>query len=425
MADWVRMHHPVTGGEAPATRQAYRQTWWDLGWRSVDDPTFEGEAMDEPRQFVRVPPGWGEQWYSARAQAGNRLVRIGILSASIAVGEIASNWRTKGWPALLAAGLQSRYGDGGSGWISPAWSTMWATAPGGGQVTRTGNWTRVENEGGITKDSIRPTAVGNGATMTFPFRGTTLDIFCKTNPSYGRVDYRIDGGSAVQIPLNEAVSIKKTTVTGLAPGEHTVQLIAAAGDSRIFGVRGRNPTGMIVDNISTSGQKLVHQADPTTGITDPEATSTTKSVAGATLDTLGPFDVIIIGLGPNDAIFDEGVNLQDSLWNALDVIHNRAVKNGPTTARPPDLIASIEHIGNADTLPVFALFKRDWTQIASVLRDWSEAVGAALVDHWAQGRRSWGYWQNKGYWGSGNADPVHPNDAGHAAYADPYLSLLR
>jgi hypothetical protein len=419
------MHHPATGGEQWAERRAYQDTWWDRGWRSDDDPSFEGVTVDQVRQYIRVPPFWGEHWYSARRQASARLVRVGILSASIAVGEISSNWRTKGWPALLAADLQAKYGDGGSGWISPAWSTIWATAAGGGQVTRSGNWTRVENEGGITKDSIRPTASGNGATMTFPFRGTTLDIFTKTNPTYGRVDYRIDGATAVQIPLNEAVAIKTTTVTGLAPGNHTVQLIAAAGDSRIFGVRGRNATGVIVDNISSSGQKLIHQATATTGITDPEATSTTKPVAQATLDTLGPFDVIIVGLGPNDAIFDEANTLQDSLWDALDIIHDAVVENGPSLARPPELVTAIEHIGTADTLPAFALLKRDWTQIVSVLRDWSDAVGAAVVDHWAQGRHSWSYWQNKTYWGNANTDAVHPNDAGHAAYAAPYISLLR
>lgn len=429
MADFITMYNPGLPGvpTARAERQAYRDLWWFNGWRSDDDPSYAGVITDDARQFLKVPPFWGEHWFSARQQAGSRLVKVLVVGDSIPVGEISSNWRTKGWPALLAAALQSKYGDGGSGWISPAWSTLHATNPGGAQVTFTGSWTKVENEGGLTNLGLKPAVAGNGATVTLPFRGTVLDIFTKTDPAFGRLDYKIDGGSTVQIVLNSAVSIKTTTVTGLAPGDHTVQMIAAAGDSRFFGIRGRNAVGVLIDNVSVSGKKLSEQATGTTGINDPEASpqTATKPVIGVACDALGSFDVVIISLGANDAIFDEGTSLQDSMWDALDVIHNKVVKAGPTTARPPELIAAITNIGAADTLPVFNLLKRDWAQITSALRDWADSVGAVVVDHWAQGRHAWAYWQSKTYWGNSNTDAVHPNDAGHAVYAAPYIELLR
>lgn len=430
-AGFVRMTNAALGAiEAPSyySIDAYRNTFYAVGWRSVDDPTYAGEATDSVTQYFKVPTFWGEHWSAARNLAGSRIVRVMVIGDSIPVGEISSNWRTKGWPALLATSLQERYGDGGSGWISPAWSTIYgATNPGGAQVTFTGAWTGVANEGGITAKSLKPTTSGNGATITLPFRGTILDIFTKTDSAFGRLDYSIDGGGAVQIPLNTTASVKTTTVSGLSSGTHSVTLTAAAGDSRFYGVRGRNAIGVLVDNVSLSGQKLSDQAVGTTNILDPEQSpaSVNKPVIGATLDALGPVDVLIVTLGANDAIFDEATTLQDSLWDALDVIGNKVIKAGPTLARPPEIIAGITHIGTADTLPAFALTKRDWAQICSVLRDWADAMGATVVDHWAQGRHSWSYWQSKTYWGNGNTDAVHPGDTGHAAYAAPYIELLR
>jgi hypothetical protein len=60
----------------------------------------------------------------------------------------------------------------------------------------------------------------------------------------------------------------------------------------------------------------------------------------------------------------------------------------------------------------------------SMLRDFALTIGAAFVDIWGSGKRSWKYWQSLGYWGTGNTDPVHPGDTGHQAYADMINGLL-
>jgi lysophospholipase L1-like esterase len=422
MIDPVVMFHPDRPTSTTTVeREAYRGMWYSIGWRSNDDPSFSGTEFDNVLQFVRTPPAWGEQWRKARLLGGSRLVRVLIASASIGAGQLASNQGTKSWYALLRAALQSRYGDGGSGFMSPDWRA--AATPSSG-VASSGAWTDVQSpgppatsEGGIGGYAVRPTVSGNAATLTFTFRGTTLDIFTKTDPTYGRVDYQIDGGSVVQIALNSAASIKTTTITGLSTATHTVILTAAAGTSRIFGIRGRNATGVIVDNVSSGGRSIQDMARATTSITDHNA-------AMDTLAAIGPVDLAIIGLGPNDVIFDESTTIQDSLWNGLEELHNYIVKGGLSLASPPSVITMLEHIGTADTIPAFAFLKRDWIQLSSVVRDFSDATSTALIDYWAMGRHSWDYWAAKSYWGSSNTDQVHPSDAGHQAYAAPLIALL-
>jgi hypothetical protein len=338
---------------------------------------------------------------------------------SIGTGETASNWLANGWVGVERALLQSRLGDGGSGIVTPTWR---ATGnPGGGQVTSTGNWTDVDGEGGMTGKWVRPTASGNGATMTFPVRGSIVDIFTKTDPSFGRLDYRIDGGATVQIPLNAAVSNKVTTITGLGETEHTVQITAAAGLSRLAGVRGRNAAGLLLDNPAWSGRQITHLSVATTGL--PATGLSAQEMVGDTLTGLGGTDLVILALGGADALLDPPVSheMQDNMWAALEVAAGRIFNAGPSTSEPPDVLVVIENVGAADILAPFNQFARDYNQIAMVLRQWGRSMGAAIVDMWSAGRRSWQYWRNLGYWGGAAAgaagdDTIHLSDAGHREY---------
>lgn len=422
MIDPVLMYHIDRPTDTTfVERDAYRNEWYVKGWRSDDDPSFTGTEFDDLLRFAKVPPAWGETWRPARQLGGSRLVRVLIIGASICAGEASSSPGTTSWYALLRSALQAKYGNGGTGFMSIGWRS--STDSGSG-VTFTGAWTDTAgggppatSEGGIGSISARPTTAGNGATMTFTFRGTSLDIFTKTDPAYGRVDYNIDGAGAVQVPLNSAVSIKTTTINGLTTAQHSVVLTAAAGDSRIFGVRGRNATGVIVENVSTSGRRSQDMVFPTTNFSGHIAIQDT-------IAALGKNDLVIIALAPNDIVLGEETNIQDLMWNAYEEIHNEVVKSGLVLAKPPDIVTLIEHIGTADTIPGFGFVKRDWLQASSVVRDFSDGAGAALIDYWGAGRHSWDYWAAKTYWGAGNTDGIHPNDAGHQAYASPLIALL-
>lgn len=37
MAEFVTMHHPITGGTATADRNAFNKVWSSLGWELVDE----------------------------------------------------------------------------------------------------------------------------------------------------------------------------------------------------------------------------------------------------------------------------------------------------------------------------------------------------------------------------------------------------
>lgn len=366
-------------------------------------------------------PNWGARWRTVRSQSTkNGLVRIAILGDSISVGEIATNWLTDGWVAHLRDTLQAAYGDGGSGYITHNYRVL--GNPGGGQVTTTGAWTDVDNEGGILRRSLKPTVAGNGATITMPVRGTTIDLWFRTDPAFGTFHYQIDGGSFVPVTLTPAASILKVTAT-VAAGNHTVVVRATTGDGRFYGVRGSNASGIIVENMSLSQTALADMFNATSGVsaTDPYD----NTVAFRTLAAIAPCDLVILMLGANDV----GVDVDDTvfisnMWNAIAAVQYAAVRNGRSTLSPPDIVVVGEHIGKADLVPGFSLFERDYTQLYGALKDAAEGMGAAFVDVWSAGGNSWEYWADKGYWGAGNTDVVHPNDTGHRVYASFLIDLL-
>lgn len=366
-------------------------------------------------------PDWGARWRTAKSHlAKDGLVRIAILGDSISAGEIATNWLTDGYVAHLRDTLQARYGDGGSGYITHNYRTL--GNPGGGQVTTTGAWTDVDNEGGILRRSLKPTVSGNGATITMPVRGTTLDLWFRTDPAFGQFHYQIDGGSFVAVPLTAAASILQVTTT-MSAGSHTIVVRATTGDGRFYGVRGRNASGIIVENMSLSQTALADMANATSGVTASDPYD--NMVAMRTLTAVGPCDVVILALGANDV----GVDVDDTvflsnMWNAIAAVQYAAARNGRTILSPPDLIVVGEHIGKGDIVPGFSLYERDYMQLHSVLREAAKAMNAAFVDLWSAGGNSWDYWASLGYWGNNNTDVVHPNDVGHRVYASFLIDLL-
>ncbi len=366
-------------------------------------------------------PNWGARWRAARSQlAQNELVRVVVLGDSIAGGEVSSNWTSLGWVANLRDTLQDRYGDGGSGFITHNYRH--GAGIGGAQVTTVGAWTDVDNEGGILRRSIKPTVSGNGATITMPTRGTNVDLWFRTDPTFGTFHYQIDGGSFIAVPLNSAASILKVTVNGLTNAAHTVVVRATTGDGRFYGVRGRNAKGVIVENMSLTATLLTDMATATSGVTSTDPVDNT--VAARTLAAVGPADVVILSLGANDIFFDvDDTVFLSNLWNALAIVQYAVTRNGRSLAAPPDFVIQGEHLGNYDVTSGFTLWERDAMQMYGALREAARDSGAAFVDMWGAGGNNWDYWNSLNYWGVGG-DVIHPNDAGHRAYASLLIDLL-
>jgi hypothetical protein len=383
-----------------------------------------GQPTGRPRDWITfAPPGWNRHWLTARgiAQGGGAQARVVWLGDSLGVGQNApSGWFEKGFVGLLRTELQRLYGDGGSGFIGPTNRAV-AQNAGGGQVTSTGAWTDVGGEGGVAGLAVRPTVASNGATMTFPFRGTAVDIYSRTDVTFGSFQYRIDGGSLTAVAVNAAASNKVNTVTGLANGNHTLQVVANSGLSRIHGVRGRYTGGILLDNASVGGKKI-DDLDTASGVSGSLIAG--REMVGDTLAAFGPADLVVVALGPNDALNATSHASLSGIRPALDKSFSRIVAASADAADPPSVAVVIEHIGGADTVTSFGLTTYEYAAVVTELYDWARSIGAAVVDNWAQGRHSAAYFRSLGYYDEAATEAVHLNDAGHATTAGPVLDLI-
>jgi lysophospholipase L1-like esterase len=378
---------------------------------------------------VSVAPNWGRTWRRYKnEESGTRKGRIAFIGDSVGTGQYATTVASPatrfngGVSDLIRVAMQADHGDGGSGWrdfenMTDVFSGLY---PGFG--AQTGAWTRLVSTGGaINNAAQKPTVAGNGATITFPFDGTTMELWTQTDPTFGSITYNIDGAGAVVVAQNAAASLQKTVVNGLAPGAHNVVVTASVGNSKVIGVRGLNNLGVVVDNFSSRGRAY---AQGTGGLwlqaTDGWAA---KNTMVNTLESLAPsVDVVIIALGLNDMSSDNEV-FADAAFHSLAATWLELQKYEPVYGYPPDIIVCCPHFGRGET----DVLHPEAAKLAVQLRQFATSIGAAYVDWWRMGLNSWKYWDTLGAWPSpfGTPDDVHPSSVGHALMAQPIIDLLR
>lgn len=418
---------------------------------------------------VAVPSAWGERWGTARKEGGSRRVNVHLWGDSVgADGAAASNPRTLSLAGLLQAGLQSRYGDGGTGFLN----TFYAA--------KTGTWDATIDMG-FAGTGARATAA---ASLSWSdIRGTTIRLWHRNTGLTGSFRWRVDGGSwtVVTPPTGFAVEPGFSEVTGLADTPHTVDVEWVSGVVVIHGVYGHRANGIVLSRLgqggraashfsgiileripvsTTNGSTTVTSAAPglfdasmvgrylvganlprdaqitavasaTSATISSAATGTgTQTVnlqvnrqswaesAGLTLDPffsvgLGRADLVILMLGVNDPA---SLDHTAATWTDGASRLLKPYYQGDTYNYTPDLLVVIEHQGNW-----FDLEGR-WPAITDAQAAFASSMGGALVDVWGIGRRSYKHWLDLGYFTGG--DGVHPTNAGHAAYADPILKLL-
>ncbi|MGW0920076.1 glycosyl hydrolase family 28-related protein [Streptomyces sp. NPDC002755] len=365
---------------------------------------------------------WGRFWKTARdaAKAGTGKASIAVVGGSATVGFYASNLVTKNWPALLAATLQTAYGDGGSGFTSSMLSangiagqdsaaiTAWTTA--GNLVTQSGTWTTGGYAAGPGWGYTY--ASTNGAYLTFAVRGSTVNIYTLgadgSRPTWA---YSIDGGAETTVTdsATTGLAILKRTITGLSAGAHTVRVRHTGTGGQylsVCGVGGENASGLILNNF---GRKNATAADYNATLR-----------AGWNGGPSYPADLVVYAVSVEDVT--NGTSADD--WAAQARQHLANIRDGGSLTGASDIAIVLPHIGAADL---------GWRYQDYVDRAHSLARGfdAALIDLWALGRNSWNYWNSLGYWGSSaspgttGTDAVHLSDAGHTYTAAVINTLLQ
>lgn len=454
MADPVTMTFPgIPGSSAVVERQAYRDMWYPIGWRSSDDPSFIPSSAIVTSRFVRVPTNWGDRWRKAKAEAGSRIIRVHAWGDSITVGDDASGgqtanthaqkalWLSDSYLGLFIARAQTKFGNAGSG-FHPV-----------GLAVTTGTWTAGYGYGGC--DSRASAA----ASMEWQnVRGTTVLIFHKNTSITGSFRYQIDGGgfTTVTPPTGFGVDPGVVTVGSLSDTTHTVRVEWVSGNVGISGVEGqRGTTGLRVSRCAQHGQagsdySYQEYKRVVATITNGAATFTIAGTGGFTqydlgkyvVDTSGgpqlPGDVTIsaissatsatlsanaTGTGTRDFMFGNQPPSRTGIANLTiapafsvgqgdpDLVIIALGVNDPTNFSRDertfrDGIGSIinpyrERGATVDYVPDFLFVVhhmgtwfdvyRRWPNIAKSIYDMADGVKGAVVDYWEMGHRSWLY----------------------------------
>lgn len=212
-------------------------------------PPFSAARASQTRGGVaRLPSYIGSlpKFAAAKAlvAAGTRNAIIHIDGDSTCVGSYANNGgltsgncRNYGWPAQLAAALQSVKG-GYQNWFGIGSAAGVNAYPGlDSRVTPGSGW----SAGGTSSQSFGYTALqanGTGQTLSFAPTTTTdtLDVYYYQGLGSGGFTINAGGGTLLTINTNVApTAIKKATITTTA-GSNTYTVVTNGGVCYIFGM---------------------------------------------------------------------------------------------------------------------------------------------------------------------------------------------
>jgi hypothetical protein len=384
----------------------------------------------------RVPNGWGARYKAKLANAGSQLVRIaGVGDSIMHIGAVSSIHKTQ--VALAAAAARAKYGDGGSGFIGLATSSLASSSP----TSVTGFWAFTGTWGlsVAVPDGPGATVAGAttvGATATNTVRGTSVSVYvCEDNTATrGSYNITIDGTTYGPYSTNQPTKgIGVRTISGLSAGNHTVTVtsIDADGSTKFFamaGMRGFNNAGVVYDNYSRSGFSALAFSNTTPY----SYTLNPYGTFGASAGNFGfagqwsggsknPADLIVFGHGINNES-DTPDTYLSYVRGYLDDALDGAGANGA------DILFVVNHRGTSG----FGTAGKPFGSLMERLYGLADVYGAAVVNFWAAGYNSSQFMIDNGYLGAvGNnppgtagADPVHPGDAGHTWESQFVIPLL-
>jgi hypothetical protein len=311
---------------------------------------------------------------------------IAFYGDSISVGAWAGStndsWNANGFVGLLRTALQSKYGNGGQGFLDL----------GRYEWVKTGTWSALAGYGPFGFSFYASNDPTSYWTLTVA-DGDNLDIVYARGSGYGSFDVVVDGGSPITVtPTGSADASTQTANVSLgSSGAHTVVIKApASGTLYLIGAsiyKGSN--GLVVHDIARSGSAvndMANQINTKLGV----------------LPFLTP-RLNMIGYVANDF----GTQTALSSYNTrLTTLATKLKTYGDVMLwMPPDSGVT----GKA--IPV--------TSYEQVVRDVSSSNGL----FWYDVHRAWGSYAQAvalGYM----FDTTHPNTAGHAAMETLFMSVF-
>jgi hypothetical protein len=290
-------------------------------------------------------------------------------------------------------------GDQGTGYYplnAARTGAAYNTLPAGFSITNDASWQQLDMHNGTRLTAPHWAPDGNwiesstaNATTTVQFNGTGLDIYWLARSSGGSFSVTVDGVPNSTVNTNDsATSTKRTRITGLASGNHTVLLKVVSGNVALLGVDAMKGSTLDGD------RSVVHKFGNGWAATE-DYLAIDTGVLQSAMALLDPTDVCIV-LGTND--------------------HNNDNRS------PPDFQTNMETlIGRIQTaLPsakiwVVSTFETDTTQGKTTLLPNYVATsfpGAATAT-------SSSYWNMHGWFGAYNAgrmlDAFHCNSTSGAS----------
>jgi hypothetical protein len=448
----------------------------------------EFEAGDPNQKFgnilrsphVEISPGFGQVWDAAKATAGSSLIHAHVIGDSMACSgsgvtpNTIDNRRNLNITGLLETQIKTKYGNGGTGYLSHEFTTA------------TGTWTA---RMGFAGTEI--TASAAASLQWTNIFGTTVRIYFKNQQSpVGSFRWRIDGGAWLPVtpPVDTVPPLGLTQfepgyaqVEGLADTAHTIDIEWVSGTVAINGILGFRAAGIVFSRIGQSGRALCDYdlairgrivcgtTNTSTNVTsaahgafnssminmylqgagiaaDAKITAVAADGSSCTIDkaatatatvtlklcykpTLGSLiprlvvdptfsvglyraHLLIFMIGIND--YDEGTTTLD--YKASMGRWMKTYMSGTATNYSPDVVVITEH--GADWFDL----EYKYAATACANREMALGVGGAHYDVWGMGHRSHQYWQEEPH--NYFTDSAHLNNAGYAYVATQVGELL-
>jgi lysophospholipase L1-like esterase len=324
---------------------------------TIGNLTVNGQLIKDnvTTSGVYFPTNWGVNWKSKLSNTATSNATIAILGDSITYGFDASDLTTRtsgnSYSGVLRNSLQSLYGDGGSGYISVnmglGFGTIGSYTSANTGVSTTGTWTTQSGDGPASANIYTNTL---NSTATFAYvRGSTIVVYFSYAPNVGTFTVTIDGTNMGTVTATSGSFSIGTSSYTVSAGTHTVLITStssgASGYVSLFGVRGTNPTGVIVDNYGYSGQ--------TSGgvLTGNNGSFGYGGVVPYSGGNSMRCDLFIYALGVNDARALSGYATTADIYGSNVSTTFEYIRNNPafTSTGSTDIMIMMPHIGTSQS----------------------------------------------------------------------------